>query len=219
MTETIAGNVHLPFPLHTVILCIRTRTNGHGTITTRNSTVTTSTSTTLISCISAVYSGTGVDRWVACQTVAWHLKLAVYHPTTVGNSPPWDGLPSMTRYHRRPTENTETVDHRRARVPTDQRIRIEHLQLVIVLCGIAIVLLTGLGQHLKDDTCQVLQIDLVNDTWARWHDLKVLEGFAASLEELETFIVSLEFTLLTFTLSAPGVLFPGTSDQWRDRWQ
>ncbi len=64
------------------------------------------------------------------------------------------------------------------RVRIDQRIGVEHLQLVIVLCG------------------QLLQIDLVNDTGARWYDLKVLEGLAVpnthlSSELTETILPSL----------------------------
>ena len=55
----------------------------------------------------------------------------------------------------------------------------------------------------EDNTSQVLQIDLVNDSRARRHDPKVVKGVRSPLQELESFVVTLELHLL---IGLPRVL-------------
>ena len=71
-----------------------------------------------------------------------------------------------------PTSDAQTVDHGRVRVSADDRVRVEHVVAV------------------KHHACKVLKVDLVDNTRAWRHDLKVVKSFGAPFEELESLAVT-----------------------------
>ena len=79
-----------------------------------------------------------------------------------------------------PTRDTESIDHGRVRVSADDGVRVEHVVAV------------------EDDARQVLQVHLVHNTGAWWHNLEVVEGLGAPLEELEALAIALELELFVF---------------------
>lgn len=46
---------------------------------------------------------------------------------------------------------------------------------------------------LHDDSCEVLQVDLMDNTGAWWNDLEVVESLRAPFQELESLPISIEF--------------------------
>jgi hypothetical protein len=71
-----------------------------------------------------------------------------------------------------PTEHAETVDHRRVRVGADHSVRI---------CGPV-----AIHHHAR----QVLDVDLVHDAGAGWHDLELVERRLSPAEELVALLVA-----------------------------
>jgi len=76
-----------------------------------------------------------------------------------------------------PTSNTETVDHGGVGISTNDRVGVEE------------------AVSLHNDAGEVLKIDLMDNSGAWGHDLEVVEGLRAPLEELEALLVSLELHL------------------------
>ena len=62
-----------------------------------------------------------------------------------------------------PAGDTETVDHGRVRVSADDGVWVEKVVTV------------------EDNTSEVLEVDLMDDTRARGHNLEVIEGLGAPL--------------------------------------
>jgi len=87
-----------------------------------------------------------------------------------------------------PPSDTETIDHGGVGVGADDGVGVEEAVAV------------------KDDTREVLEIDLVNDTRAWRYDLEVVEGLGAPLEELESLTVpgELEALILVSGISNTG---------------
>ena len=81
-----------------------------------------------------------------------------------------------------PPSDTETIDHGGVGVGADDGVGVEKAVAV------------------KDDTREVLEIDLVNDTRAWRYDLEVVEGLGAPLKELESLTVTRELKLLVHVL-------------------
>src|SRR5262249_39600540 len=77
-----------------------------------------------------------------------------------------------------PAHNAKAVDHRGVRVGSHQRVRIYR--------GHAVRLLVTRENSLG----QVLEIDLVNDANARWHDLESLKSLHSPLEKLITLTIA-----------------------------
>src|SRR5207248_7245321 len=76
-----------------------------------------------------------------------------------------------------PTEHAEPVDHRRVRVGPDERVGIR-------------------GPVSRfDDTCEVLEVDLMHDARVRRHDLEVGEGRLSPTQERIALSVALELEL------------------------
>lgn len=104
-----------------------------------------------------------------------------------------------------PAGNTEAIDHGCMRIGTNDGVGVEHIVLV------------------ENNTREVLEIDLMDDTRARRHDLEVVESLGAPLEELEAFAVTSELeTLVCFTgiANARGINLNGVINDeinWAER--
>lgn len=81
-----------------------------------------------------------------------------------------------------PSDDTKAIDHGCVRVSSDHRVGVKHTVL------------------LEDDTSEPLQVDLMDNTVARWHDSEVAEGGLTPLEEGKSLLVSIEFDLLITVL-------------------
>jgi hypothetical protein len=80
-----------------------------------------------------------------------------------------------------PASHTQTINHSGMGVCAYERVRVEDLLVI-----------------LHDHTGQMLKIDLMDNTGARWGDGEVLEGILSPLEELKTFVVTSKFDFLVF---------------------
>lgn len=89
-----------------------------------------------------------------------------------------------------PSGNTETVNHSSVGIGSDDGVRVEEVVSV------------------HDDTSEVLQVDLMDDTRARRDNLEVVEGLGSPLQELEALSVSLEFHLFvdSSSISCAGLV-------------
>ena len=74
-----------------------------------------------------------------------------------------------------PANNANAVDHGGVRIGTDQGVGI--VKAVFVMHA----------------TRQVLQVDLVHDAKARWHNAKSVERLHAPLHELVALVIALKF--------------------------
>ena len=77
-----------------------------------------------------------------------------------------------------PAGDTKTVDHSRVGVGADNGVRVEHVLLV------------------EDNTSEVLEVDLMDNTGARRNNLEVVESLGAPLQELESLAITREFEAL-----------------------
>ena len=96
-----------------------------------------------------------------------------------------------------PAGDTKTIDHGRVGVSADDGVRVEHVLTV------------------EHNAGKVLKVDLMDDTRAGRHDLEVVEGLGAPLEELESLAITLELeALVVFTGvgSAGGIDLDGVID-------
>ena len=76
-----------------------------------------------------------------------------------------------------PAQHAEAIDHSGMGVRADQRIRVGHPLLIL--------------QFTPHRFAEILQIDLVADTGARWDDAEATERLLAPLEKHITFVVTL----------------------------
>jgi len=76
-----------------------------------------------------------------------------------------------------PTCYTQAVDHSGVRVSTNDGVRVQSVVAV------------------HDDACEILKVDLMDNTAAWWNNLKIVEGLASPFEELEALTVPLELHL------------------------
>lgn len=88
-----------------------------------------------------------------------------------------------------PSNHTETIDHGGVRVSSDNRVRVDNALAVF-----------------EDDSGEVLEVDLMDDTAAWGNDAEVVEGSRAPFQEFKAFVVALELDLLVLS---PGVLDSG----------
>ena len=96
-----------------------------------------------------------------------------------------------------PASDTETVDHGSVRVCADDGVWVQHVVAV------------------EDDTGEVLQVHLMDNTGAGWDNLEIVEGLGAPLEELEALAVTLElelFVLLGGAGDTSGIDLDGVID-------
>ena len=77
-----------------------------------------------------------------------------------------------------PAGDTKTVNHCRVGVGTYNGVRVEHVLLV------------------EDNTSEVLEVDLMDNTGARRYNFKVVESLGAPLQELESLAITREFETL-----------------------
>jgi len=71
-------------------------------------------------------------------------------------------------------------------VSANDRVGVEHIILV------------------ENNTCEVFEVDLMDNTGAWGNNLEVVEGFGAPFEELESFSVAREFKLFIEVLGIVG---------------
>ncbi len=81
-----------------------------------------------------------------------------------------------------PSNDTKAIDHGCVGVSSDNRVGVKHTVL------------------LEDNTSEPLEVDLMDDTVARWHNSEVAEGGLTPLEEGESLLVSIELDLLITVL-------------------
>ena len=96
-----------------------------------------------------------------------------------------------------PPHDSQTVDHCRVRVGTDERVRVG---------GQFSVLFPEL-----DHRRQVLEVDLVDDPSARWYHPEVVERLLRELEELIAFTVPREFEVHILAEGRAGAGCPDSS--------
>lgn len=77
-----------------------------------------------------------------------------------------------------PSGDTETIDHSGVRVSADNGVGVEHVVAV------------------EDNTGEILEVDLMDNTRAWRNNLEIVEGLGAPLKELESFPISGELELL-----------------------
>ena len=86
-----------------------------------------------------------------------------------------------------PTNDAESIDHRRVTVGADERIGKEH----------------SIG--LPNDLAEVFEVDLMDDSRRGGDDPKVVERFLSPLEELVSLAIAIEFLLAVDSEGNPGV--------------
>lgn len=120
-------------------------------------------------------SGSGMGRQFACELEANDLR--EHHRDLLAKH---DRLSLDTT--DTPTDNTKAIDHSGVRVSTDNGVRVQDTIL------------------LEDDTSEILEIHLMNNTVAWWDNAEVGEGGLAPLEEGKPLLVPIELDLLVLVL-------------------